>query len=111
MIRQLLVTAILIVTFFCVSSFAKDSITTTSIIATHTEQDCRMLTAMQQRGASFDEVDALCTQVNCYVIAPRTTIVVDRVEEGGVLIHIKGASDMLWISNNALGAGCIPVDD
>jgi hypothetical protein len=95
----------------CGSSFAKDAITIQSIIATHTKQDCEILNAMLERGATFDEVDAFCTQINCYAIGARTRIVVDRVEEGGVLIHIKGTSQMLWISNDALLRGCIPADE
>jgi hypothetical protein len=86
MIRRLFVTAIVMLAVLCGSSFAKDAITIEAIIATFTKEDCEILTALLQRGGTFDEVDAMGKEGKLFVIGGRTRIVVDRVEIGGVLI-------------------------
>jgi hypothetical protein len=111
MIRLSFVTVIITLAVLCGLSFAKDAITTSTIIATYTKQDCEVLDAMLERGAAFDEVNAMGNEGKLYVIGVRQRIVVDQVETRGVLIHVKGTSQVLWISNDSLLRACIPVDE
>jgi hypothetical protein len=106
MVQRLFVTAIIMLAVLCGSSFAKNAITTEQILATYTKEDCGILTAILAREGTSDEVDAMGKEGKLFIISAKTKIVVDRVEVGGVLIHVKGAPQKLWISSNALLHNC-----
>jgi hypothetical protein len=91
MIRKFFVTAIVVLIIFCESSFAqlkiegfarlpKNAITTQSIIATFTKEDCLVLEAMLQRRASFDEIDAMGNEGKLYSLPARAKIVMARLD-------------------------------
>ena len=106
MVQRLFVTAIIVLAILCGSAFAKNAITTTQILATYTKEDCGVLTALLAREGTSDEVDAMGKEGKLFTLSAQTKIVVDRVEVGGVLIHVKGNSQKLWISSIALLHGC-----
>jgi hypothetical protein len=106
MVQKLFVTAITMLAVLCGSSFAKNAITTEQILATYTKEDCGVLTAILAREGTSDEVDGMGKEGKLFIISAQRRIVVDRVEVGGVLIHVKGNSQKLWISSTALLHGC-----
>jgi hypothetical protein len=106
MVQRLFVTAIIVLAVLCGSSFAKNATTTAQILATYTKEDCGVLAALLAREGTSDEVDAMSKQGKLFTISAQTKIVVDRVEVGGVLIHVKGDPQKLWISSNALLHSC-----
>jgi hypothetical protein len=105
MVQRLFVTAIML-PVLCGSSFAKNAITRAQILATYTKEDCGTLTAILAREGTSDEVDAMRKEGKLLIINAQTKIVVERVEVGGVLIHVRGNSQKLWISSNALLHRC-----
>ena len=106
MIQRLFVTAMVMLAVLCGSSFAKNAITTAQIFATYTKEDCVILTALLAREGTSDEVDAMGKEGKLFTISDQTKIVVDRVEVGGVLIHVKGNPRKLWISSSDLLHSC-----
>jgi hypothetical protein len=106
MVQRLFVTAIIVLAILCGSSFAKNAITTAQILATYTKEDCGVLTALLAGEGTSNEVDAMGKEGKLFTISAQTKIVVDRVEVGGILIHVKGDPQKLWISSSALLHNC-----